>query len=723
MNKYFTYFILSLIFTCTETVESQDSVYSSPGMMNPVVPGYFADPTVIKIGDTYYMYATTDGVRLASGEPQVWISKDFVNWYNQEIDIPYSLTNVWAPDLVVTADNKYYYSHGNCEDGCNIYEYVAETPLGPWTNIAGKDKPAIPVNLVGTLPSLDQHYFVDEDGSIYVFFGTWINYNGGLGWAKIDPADMITILDKGQIPMEQLPDIFEAPYMLKKNNKYILMYSSGDVQASSYRVQYSYADSPTGPFTYGKNNPILSTTADGYVDSPGHHCVIRDGEDYYIVYHRHDNPHSSGGEFRQLCIDSLIFENDSTIRRVIPTHKGIGYLSKNQVTVTDQAFGATAIASSYYHLIDEVNDYVYYPKFATDNNNGTMWRAGTNDLPQSLIIDMGKEVNVKRIMTQFEYSTYYYQYLIEYSSDSSDWKLYVDRTDNRASGSPMIDDGDVTGRYIRITITGTEKTGQFAAIWNIKIYSKLFEVPDLESEISDAGPGVKSTKSLLVELNVTDLSIGEIDEIPNKGILGGIFIAEGNPQVESHFNVKAVTFDGNDYLKLTEKAPLSLSWNSSFTVSAWVLNPEVADAECIVTWSKLSDNLMGEYVALMYGRNEIYGAVAHWGRLDMPYNKMPEPNTWKHITLTFDGMIERVYVDSILDNQSQKNLFIHPECDIVLGYPGDGTEYFDGSIASLRIYDKCFPADSIGYLMRLDKLDIDYDTISEVPKIQSIEKY
>ncbi len=32
-----------------------------PGAMNPVIPGYFADPTVKKFGDTYYMYATTDG--------------------------------------------------------------------------------------------------------------------------------------------------------------------------------------------------------------------------------------------------------------------------------------------------------------------------------------------------------------------------------------------------------------------------------------------------------------------------------------------------------------------------------------------------------------------------------------------------------------------------------------------------------------------------------------
>ena len=35
--------------------------HDAPGTGNPVIPGYFADPTIKKFGDTYYMYATTDG--------------------------------------------------------------------------------------------------------------------------------------------------------------------------------------------------------------------------------------------------------------------------------------------------------------------------------------------------------------------------------------------------------------------------------------------------------------------------------------------------------------------------------------------------------------------------------------------------------------------------------------------------------------------------------------
>ena len=54
--------------------------FNASGTGNPIIPGYFADPTVKKFGDTYYMYATTDGSGAGFGPAQVWTSKDFVNW-------------------------------------------------------------------------------------------------------------------------------------------------------------------------------------------------------------------------------------------------------------------------------------------------------------------------------------------------------------------------------------------------------------------------------------------------------------------------------------------------------------------------------------------------------------------------------------------------------------------------------------------------------------------
>ncbi|WP_148038926.1 hypothetical protein [Proteiniphilum sp. X52] len=64
-------------------------------------------------------------------DPQVWISKDFVNWYNyeMEIDLPDGLTNCWAPDVLKGDDGKYYYFMGNCQFGCNVYGYMSDSAM------------------------------------------------------------------------------------------------------------------------------------------------------------------------------------------------------------------------------------------------------------------------------------------------------------------------------------------------------------------------------------------------------------------------------------------------------------------------------------------------------------------------------------------------------------------------------------------------------------------
>ncbi len=63
-----------------QTGAAQKAAYNTPGAGNPILPGYFADPTIKKFGDTYYIYATTDGSGAGFGPAQLWCSKDFKNW-------------------------------------------------------------------------------------------------------------------------------------------------------------------------------------------------------------------------------------------------------------------------------------------------------------------------------------------------------------------------------------------------------------------------------------------------------------------------------------------------------------------------------------------------------------------------------------------------------------------------------------------------------------------
>ena len=58
------------------------AAFNAPGTGNPVIPGYFADPTIKKFGDTYYMYATTDGSGAGFGNysaQNLWIQRSALN--------------------------------------------------------------------------------------------------------------------------------------------------------------------------------------------------------------------------------------------------------------------------------------------------------------------------------------------------------------------------------------------------------------------------------------------------------------------------------------------------------------------------------------------------------------------------------------------------------------------------------------------------------------------
>lgn len=682
------------------------TVYAQPkpeDSANPILPGYFADPTIKKFGDTYYIYSTTDGVKLASGEPTVWISKDLRNWYNKKIDIklPQGLTNCWAPDVVEGDNGKYYYYMGNCQFGCNIYGYESDNPLGPWYPI-NDGKPVIPVGTgLEHLPALDAQFFKDG-GELYSYFGTWCTTFKGLGWAKIDANDMHTIEKEGSFPISDLPDVFEAAYLFKHNDVYILMYSSGDCRLGTYAVHYCWGETPVGPWNYGKNNPILETTADGFVDSPGHHSILEKDGEHYIFYHRHDNPHSSGGMYRQVCVNPIKFEDKHTIAKIDP-YEEVDFESK---TPKNLALDAEASASSSYRLTAPANkftrkdvDYTYNAENVLDNNNGTMWKAASCELPQSITIKLDKETYIKRIFTEFEYSTFYYQYKIETSTDGKLWSTFVDRTKNQIPGIPMIDEGDAKANQIKITITGTQKAGMLAAIWNVKVYDELFDIPQFENEAINEPAGSTKSKGLLVDMNAHKAKVGKIE---NTGLLGGKFIEHGSPKVSKVDGVSSIEFDGQSFLELSKEAPKSLDWNSPFTVTAWVYVDELQEGAGVVAWNSRDNMLQSSYAAMIYGTGN-YGAIAHGDALvDIPYKEVPKAKQWHNITLTFDGMKEQVYVDGNLQIEMPISLFVKSS-KIFIGSTGAPHEHMKGNIARVQIYDYTMSNDDVQKLIKQTK--------------------
>lgn len=687
-------FVISIV-SCNKKIVAKETFSELKTIGNPVLPGYYADPTIKKFGDIYYIYATTDNEMLASGAPTVWYSNDLQNWYNYTMEIPslesVNLRNFWAPDIVEGKDGKYYLYFGNCQAGCNIYGYVSDTPVGPWTKLNEDDTPVIAHNYPRPgFPSLDAQFFTDTDGKVYAYWGTWVHYNGGYAVGELDTNTMKDIIKPANIPLEQTPNPFEAVYMMKRGDKYILMYSGESCHDDTYKVLYSYADSPYGPFTPGENNPILSSNEDLTVHGPGHHSVLEDGDDAYIVYHKHDYPMTRGGLSRQVCIDKMIFENDSTIKTVVPSMKGINPIVKSKVP-ENIAYQAKTMASSSYHLKSLEYDYVYQPDFATDNNNATMWKAANNTFPQSLTVDLGETKDVKRVATQFEFASYYYQYTLEYSEDGKTWKMYADNSKNMTSGSPMIDDYNVEARYIKLTVLATEKAGLLAAVWNIKVYSDLFDIPlRLKNKPSKEAPAPVSTHQNIIDISAENVDTKNFNGVKNQGMLSGMFLKQGDVDIviDEETGKRAFQFT-KGALILDQPVPENLAWNASFTIATWVKNPEISnEGEILASWcNRFKYGLANSYNALVYNSGH-YGAVAHLdGHFDMRYKNLPDANQWHLIVLTFDGVVEKIYVDGILDNSQNMLLSSAIENAKFIVGASDIGEHFSGLMRSFQMYD------------------------------------
>ena len=782
------------------TSQAQDVKWNTPGAGNPFIPGYFADPTIKKFGDTYYMYATTDGSGAGFGPSQVWCSKDFENWTIMPMNWPDSHW-IWAPDVMKHTDGTYRLFY--CQP-CNLYEGIAETPRGPWKNILGESEAVlVPDRFVKNAITLDGQTFVDDDGSVYLYWGTWGIYKGfGCGAGKMTP-DLKSFTETRLIPNTEVTDFFEAPFVLKKDGIYYFMYSSDSCHDSTYHVQYATATSPLGPYTY--KGTILKTSADGTIHGPGHHSILQEGDNYYIVYHRHDNPHSTRGFHRQLCIDRLTFNPDGTIQPVEGTHKGVGRLGKSVLTSPNLAYGKPVKVSSYY-------DENFLPEYAVDDNNGTLWRPRT--MGQEWIeIDLQRTETVKTVWTQFEYGTSYYQYVIETSTDGKNWAVFADKRENHLAGSPMVDFGNAKARYVRLTTTGSQKNGFAGALWNIKIFGNHetsspqlwmglsgadwngtewknnggmlggsfrletgqvtrhrisgqeaitlapgtvieYASPVLNPEqdhtatvwvyqdnkwtSADADPYLtrgkirieagekiltltnfryynwkqeeaereydaktglvrlpaaeKEKKGLVVSLNADEFAAGDtVGYIPNLGVKGG-FEAQTEPViVEEQQGKKAFRFDGKQFFRSNFPLPATLLDNAPYTLEAWILNPELAENECIADFTSSHDEL--EKIMLVNGTEPRCGMMNHYGWYeDVGYKDAQTlAGKWQHIYVSFDGRLEKVYINGQLISNKDIQILVKPIQFVTLGRNAENEWPFSGYLHALKLWDEYIP--------------------------------
>lgn len=673
--------------------------WNAPGAGNPFIPGYFADPTIRKFGDTYYIYATTDGTGNGYGPAQVWMSRDFVNWRNVVMNWP-TTEVVWAPDVIQTAEGKYHYYY--CEP-CMIHVGESDSPVGPWKNMLGRpDAVLMPDRYCDPMAiTLDPMVFTDDDNSQYIFVGTWGIYDkSGCGWAKL-AADGKSFTDKGLVPNTQLKDFFEAPFVFKKDGKYYFTYSSGSCHDDTYRVQYAVSTvGPTGPYEY--KGCILKTNSDGTVHGPGHHSILVDNGQYYIVYHRHNNPHSVHGFNRQLCIDKMEFDADGNILPIKPTHDGVMPASLQKKaqknTVANLAYQARVTASSV--LGDD-----FKAEYAVDDNNATLWRPANNQGEAWLQLDLGKVQSFNQVWLQFEYPTFFYQYKVETSVDGTTWSIYADKTSNRNAGSPMIEKGEAKARYVRITITDTQKNGHFGALWNVKVFraskknnpeALLPPVPEMDMKAVEEGYPNLHKKDVEAE-GRTAYPGGLVFEInADKPATANNFEGAGELIREVVKGKYGYYFDGKQQISSKFDCPRNLMYNSAFTLTGWVLNPSVGPVECVASICPESGDLTS--LQMSNGRDNTTGLMNHAGSFEsigLPRQIVAGEGKWQHWTVTYDGWFERCYLNGQLVLEKNNFLMLRPQGPITIGADQRGGNPFSGYIHSLKLYDRSLSAKEV----------------------------
>ncbi|MEV5493320.1 family 43 glycosylhydrolase [Streptomyces bobili] len=280
-------------------------------MKSPVLPGLNADPNIVRFGDTFYLYPTTDGFEGWSGTQfKAYSSTDLVHWKDHGVildlgpDVSWADSRAWAPAME-ERNGKYYFYF--CADA-NIGVAVSDSPTGPFEDALGK-----PLLKAGDYRGqmIDPAVFTDDDGQAYLYWGN--------GRAYVVPLneDMVSF-DASKVTDITPSGYNEGTFVIKRKGTYYFMWSENDTRDENYQVAYATGSSPTGPWT--KRGVILEKDLSLGIKGPGHHSVVHvpNTDDWYIAYHRFAIP-GGDGTHRETTVDKLEFDADGLLKKVIPT--------------------------------------------------------------------------------------------------------------------------------------------------------------------------------------------------------------------------------------------------------------------------------------------------------------------------------------------------------------------------------------------------------------------
>ena len=287
----------SFSYAGTDTMYEKDLDRSSQ-YINPILTGFFPDPSICRKGDDYFLVTST--FSYYPGVP-IFHSKDLVNWTQLGfvLNRPSQLRldgirlsgGVYAPAISYNPHNDTFYMVNTIVDGIgNFYVKTKDPFSGEWSE---------PVTLPA-VHGIDPSFLFDEDGKAYVVYngdcpGTpqWDGHRAiwcyEFDWENDCVKGENTLLVDGGVNPADKPVWIEGPHVYNVDGKYYLMCAEGGTGPWHSEVIFT-SDSPMGPYVPHKNNPILTqrTLPENRTDkitSTGHADLIQTSQgDWWAVF-------------------------------------------------------------------------------------------------------------------------------------------------------------------------------------------------------------------------------------------------------------------------------------------------------------------------------------------------------------------------------------------------------------------------------------------------------
>ena len=229
---------------------------------NPILSGFYPDPSICRVGDTYYM--VNSSFEWFPGLP-IHKSKDLVNWEligyglsrTSQIDYPDGLDNshgIFAP--TIRYHNGKFYIICTMVGTKGNFIITTNDPSKPWSDpIWIKDAPGI-----------DPSLFWDDNGTCYytgagLIDGTKNDWPGknGIWMQEINPNTGVLIGEKKQLTYGHASNArwAEGPHLYKINNEYLLLIGEGGT-GEYHSVTVFNSKNIWGPYIPNHANPVMT---------------------------------------------------------------------------------------------------------------------------------------------------------------------------------------------------------------------------------------------------------------------------------------------------------------------------------------------------------------------------------------------------------------------------------------------------------------------------------